>query len=66
MTSTQAVRCAESRGPLDLEKAMAKEKPEGGEFSAVGKQTVARAYSAIDYYFDHLKKTVASAPTGGN
>jgi hypothetical protein len=29
---------------------MAKEKPEGGEFSAVGKQTVARAYSAIDYY----------------
>jgi hypothetical protein len=44
---------------------MAKQKPEGGEFSAVGKQTVARAYSAMDYYFDHLKKTVASAPTGG-
>ena len=26
---------------------------------------MARAYSAMDYYFDHLKKTVASAPTGG-
>ena len=44
---------------------MAKEKSEGEEFSAIGKQTMARAYSAMDYYFDHLKKTVASAPTGG-
>ena len=35
------------------------------EFSAIGKQTMARAYSAMDYYFDHLKKTVASAPSGG-
>ena len=26
---------------------------------------MARAYSAMDYYFDHLKKTVASAPSGG-
>jgi hypothetical protein len=49
MTSTQAVRCAELRGPLDLEKALAKEKPKGGERSAVGNQTVARAYSAMDY-----------------
>jgi hypothetical protein len=24
------------------------------------------AYSAMDYYFDHLKKTVASAPSGGS
>ena len=23
------------------------------------------AYSAMDYHFDHLKKTVASAPSGG-
>ena len=53
------------RGPLDLEKAMAKEKPEGDEFSAIGKHAMARAYSAMDYYFDHLKKAVASAPSGG-
>ena len=45
---------------------MAKEKSEGDEFSAIGKQTMARAYSAMDYYFDHLKKTVASAPSGGS
>ena len=32
-----------THGPLDLEKAMAKEKPEGVEFSAAGKQTMARA-----------------------
>ena len=44
---------------------MAKEKSEGDEFNAIGKQTMARAYSAMDYYFDHLKKTVASAPSGG-
>ena len=44
---------------------MAKEKPEADEFGAIGKQTMARAYSAMDYYFDHLKKTVASSPTGG-
>ena len=35
------------------------------EVSAIGKQTIARAYSAMDYYFDHLKETVASAPSGG-
>ena len=28
---------------------------------SIGKQTMAHAYSAMDYYFDHLKKTVASA-----
>ena len=45
---------------------MAKEKTRGDdEFSAIGKQTMARAYSAMDYYFDHLKKTIASAPSGG-
>jgi hypothetical protein len=53
------------RGPLDLEKAMAKEKSEGDAFSAIGSQTMARAYSAMDYYFDHLKETIASAPSGG-
>jgi hypothetical protein len=45
---------------------MTNEKTQGGdEFCAIGKQTMAHAYSAMDYYFDHLKKTVASAPTGG-
>src|SRR5262249_29963133 len=44
---------------------MAKEKTKGEELSAVGKQTMAHAYSAMDYYFDHLKKTVASVPSGG-
>ena len=44
---------------------MNKEKSQCEEFGAIGKQTMARAYSAMDYYFDHLKKTVASAPTGG-
>ena len=43
---------------------MTKEKTQGDELSAIGKQTMAHA-SAMDYYFDHLNKTVASAPTGG-
>jgi hypothetical protein len=53
------------RGSSLLEKVMTKEKTQGDELSSIGKQTMARAYSAIDYYFDHLKKTVASAPSGG-
>jgi hypothetical protein len=44
---------------------MAKEKTKGEKLSAMGKQTMAHAYSAMDYYFDHLKKTVASVPSGG-
>src|ERR1700751_4466219 len=44
---------------------MAKEKARGEELSATAKQTMAHAYSAMDYYFDHLKKTVSSAPSGG-
>jgi hypothetical protein len=44
---------------------MTKEETRGDELSAIGKQTMAHAYSAMDYYFDHLKKTVASAPSGG-
>jgi len=35
------------------------------ESNAVGKQSAARAFSAMDYYFDHLKESVASAPSGG-
>jgi hypothetical protein len=50
---------------LPLDKVMAKEKTRGEQLSVIGKQTVAHAYSAMDYYFDHLKKTVAAAPSGG-
>jgi hypothetical protein len=53
------------RGSSPLEKVMTKEKTQGDELSVIGKHAVAHAYSAMDYYFDHLKKTVASAPTGG-
>ena len=41
------------------------EKATVGELSAISKQTMAHAYSAMDYYFDHLRKSVASAPSGG-
>jgi hypothetical protein len=44
---------------------MAKEKSKGEELSALGKQTMPHAYSAMDYYFDHLKKIIAPAPSGG-
>ena len=44
---------------------MVKGKTRREELSAVSEQTMARAYSAMDYYFDHLKKTVATAPSGG-
>jgi hypothetical protein len=37
-----------------------KEKASAEELSAIGKQTMAHAYSAMDYYFDHSKRTVAS------
>jgi hypothetical protein len=43
---------------------IAKEKTKGEE-EAIGKQP-RHAYSAMDYYFDHLKTTVASAPSGGS
>jgi hypothetical protein len=65
-SSLERSRALTVRGALDLEKTMAKGKSEGGEFSAIGKQSMAHAYSAMDYYFDHLKKTVASAPAGGS
>jgi hypothetical protein len=44
---------------------MAKVKARGEELSAMGEQTVVRAYSAMDYNFDHLKEAIASAPSGG-
>ena len=45
---------------------MAKEKVRGGDLSALGKPITAQASSAMDYYFDHLKKTVASFTFGRN
>ncbi len=46
---------------------MAKGKSSSDQFDIPGKQqTSARAWSAMDYYFDHLKETVASAPSGGS
>ena len=44
---------------------MTKEKTRDEELRAFGKQSTPHPYSAMDYYFDHLKKTVASAPSGG-
>jgi hypothetical protein len=44
---------------------MTKEKAREGELTAIGKQMMPHPYSAMDYYFDHLRKTVASAPSGG-
>jgi hypothetical protein len=44
---------------------MTKEKTRDEELRAFGKQSTPHPYSAMDYYFDHLKKAVASAPTGG-
>jgi hypothetical protein len=49
------------RGSSLLEKVMTKEKTQGDELSVIGKHAVTHAYSAME----HLKKTVASAPTGG-
>src|SRR5262249_5629748 len=34
------------------------------ESSAIGKHAMSHPYSAMDYYFDNLRKTVASAPAG--
>jgi hypothetical protein len=42
-----------------------KEKAPKEQFEAIGKQAVPRAWSAMDYYFDHLKDNIAAAPSGG-
>ena len=44
---------------------MTTEKTQDDELRAFGKQIMQHPYSAMDYYLDHLKKTVASAPSGG-
>ena len=36
------------------------------ELSAINQQTLATAYSAMDYYFDNLRKTISAIPSGGS
>jgi hypothetical protein len=48
-----------------LEKAVAKGKSSTDQLGIFGKQTTPPAWSPMDYYFDHLKESVASAPSGG-
>jgi hypothetical protein len=36
------------------------------ELSAVHQQTLASTYWAMDYYFDNLRKTISSIPSGGS
>ena len=57
----RAVECS----VLPEEKVMTKEKMRDDEVRTLGNQNRPHPYSAMDYYLDHLKKTVASAPTGG-
>ncbi len=44
---------------------MTKEKMRDDELRASGNQIMPHPYSTMDYYFDNLKKSIASAPTGG-
>ncbi len=44
---------------------MTTEKTRDDELRTIGKQNRPHPYSAMDYYLDHLKKSVVSAPTGG-
>ena len=44
---------------------MVKEKSPTGQSDPLGKQMASRVWSPMDYYFDHLKETIASAPSGG-
>ncbi len=47
------------------EKIMTTEKGRDDELRTLGNQIRPHPYSAIDYYLDHLKKSIMSAPTGG-
>ena len=44
---------------------MAKDRKPAEELSAFAEQTMEQARTAIDTYFDYLKKAVSSAPSGG-
>ena len=44
---------------------MAKEKSTPALLGTAGKPAASRPWSAMDYYFDHLKESGAAAPSGG-
>jgi hypothetical protein len=44
---------------------MAKDKKPADHMDALSKQAMAQAHGALDNYFDFLKKTVSSFPSGG-
>ncbi len=44
---------------------MAKDQKPADQMEAFGKDAVAQAHQAIDTYFDFLKKSLSSFPTGG-
>jgi hypothetical protein len=45
---------------------MAEDPKSTEKLSALGKQTMEQAVGAVDTYFEFLKKTVASSPSGGS
>ena len=44
---------------------MAKDQKPADQIDAFSKQAMAQAHEALDIYFDFLKKSVSSFPTGG-
>ena len=44
---------------------MAKEQKSAGEVKGVAEMTADQVRSAVDTYFEYLKRTVAAAPSGG-
>ena len=44
---------------------MAKDRKPAEELSGIAEQTMEQARNAVDVYFDTLKKTISSAPSGG-
>jgi hypothetical protein len=47
------------------EETMAKDQKASDQMDAFSKQAMAQAHEALDAYFDFLKKTVSSFPSGG-
>jgi hypothetical protein len=47
------------------EETMAKDQKATDQMDAFSKQAMAQAHEALDIYFDFLKKTVSSFPSGG-
>jgi hypothetical protein len=44
---------------------MAKDQKSADQMDAFSKQAMTQAHEALDNYFDYLKKTVSSFPSGG-